>query len=349
MTYPLGKLSIDNFFMKEYIDSVKSLLDRQSTIPPLKELYLFSWENLPRGDIDRLLRFLVDDLDIRWATDAKILIFDFYKTICIFKDENSVEIKIDAKKEKATLKISDGRTHDLKVKEENGKLNIYKEFFFDGTGNIPFNNVATSSNSIIFRQTTPDNLVYLTPTFEFYMNGNAKVIIPFQYIDFWDLPQFYEGSENLKLLREALDEEVTFFRVIDGFNLFLHFFILLTKYYELLKREEWNEKLIIKYRLENCWRSILFFDSKTFTEHIEKYGIPVSQKDVIVIPDTLSGDNWFIKSFDYIIEPDALTDFVSIAMSLGFHLGSFVRAIAKDLVQYSKKSQEFRESESDIL
>ncbi|MCK4734290.1 MAG: ATP-binding protein, partial [Methanophagales archaeon] len=78
MTYPLGKLLIDNFLRKEYIDSVKSLLDRQSTIPSLNE------------------------------------------------------------------------------------------FFGDGTGNIPFNNVATSSNSIIFRQTTPDNLVYLTPTFEFY-------------------------------------------------------------------------------------------------------------------------------------------------------------------------------------
>jgi hypothetical protein len=223
------------------------------------------------------------------------------------------------------------------------------EFFGDGTGNIPFNNVATSSNSIIFRQTTPDNLVYLTPTFEFYMNGNAKVVIPFQYIDFRDLPPFYEGSENLKLLREALDEEVTFFRVIDGFNLFLHFLIILSKYHELLKREEWNDKLIIKYRLEECWKSILFFDSNHFIKHIEKYGIPISQKDVIVIPDKLSGDNWFINSFDHIIEPDALTDFVSIAMSLGFHLGSFVRAIAKDLVQYSKKSQEFRESESDIL
>ena len=181
------------------------------------------------------------------------------------------------------------------------------------------------------------------------MNGNAKVVIPFQYIDFWDLPRFYEGSENLKLLREALDEEVTFFRVIDGFNIFLYFLIILSKYHELLKREEWNDKLIIKYRLEECWKSILFFDSNHFIKHIEKYGIPISQKDVIVIPDKLSGDNWFINSFDHIIAPDVLTDFVSIAMSLGVHLESFVRAIAKDLVQYSKKLQEFRESESDIL
>lgn len=75
MTYPLGKLSIDKFLRKEYIDSVKSLLDRQSTVTLLKE-------------------------------------------------------------------------------------------FGEATGNIPFNNVATSSNSIIFRQTTPDSLKDLTLTFE---------------------------------------------------------------------------------------------------------------------------------------------------------------------------------------
>jgi hypothetical protein len=259
MTYPLGKLLIDNFSMIKYIDSIKTLLDRQSTDIP-----------------------------------------------------------------------------------------IFSKEFGEATGNIPFNNVATSPTSIIFRQTRPYNLKDLTLTFEWFVNGNAKVIIPFQYVDLENLSQVYDNSTNHKSLRESLGEEVTYFRIIDGYKLFLVFLLILTKYYELLKREEWNEKLIIKYRLENCWRSILFFDSDHFIKHIEKYGIPVSQKDVIVIPDKLSGDNWFIKSFDDIDEV-IFTDFVNIAMSWGFHLGSVVRAIAKDLAQYSKKSQEFRESELDIL
>ncbi|MGB3457898.1 MAG: carboxypeptidase-like regulatory domain-containing protein [Halobacteriota archaeon] len=88
--------------------------------------YLFSWANVPGDDSDRLLRFLVDDLDIDWAENAEIHKSDDGKTIRIFKDENSAEIKIDEEKEKATLKISDGRTHDLKVKSENGKLKLYK-------------------------------------------------------------------------------------------------------------------------------------------------------------------------------------------------------------------------------
>lgn len=257
MTYPLGKLLIDNFSRKQYIDSVRSLLDRQST---------------------------------------------------------------------ATL---------------------FKEFG-EATGNIPFNNVATTFNSIIFRQTKPDSLKDLTLTFEWFVNGNAKVIIPFQYLDLEILSQVYENSTNHKSLRESLGEEVAYFRIIDGFNLFLTFILILTKYYELLKREEWNEKLIIRYRLENCWRSILFFDSKAFTEHTEKYGSPVSQKDVIVIPDTLYGNKWFTIPFDKFNEVLSY-DFVEIAMSLGFHQESFVGAIAKDLVQYSKRLQEFREFKSNIL
>ncbi len=88
--------------------------------------YLFSWENVPGDDSDRLLRFLVDDLDIDWAENAEIHKSDDGKTIRIFKDENSAEIKIDEVQEKATLKISDGITHDLKVKSENGKLKLYK-------------------------------------------------------------------------------------------------------------------------------------------------------------------------------------------------------------------------------
>ena len=89
--------------------------------------YLFSWEDVPRGDVDGLLRFLVDDLDIDWAENAEIHKSDDDKTIRIVKDENSAEIKIDEEKEKATLKISDDRSHGLKVKKENGKLNIYNK------------------------------------------------------------------------------------------------------------------------------------------------------------------------------------------------------------------------------
>ena len=86
---------------------------------------LFSWDSVP-GDDDEKMEFLMADFDIGWAENSEILKSDDGKTISIFKAEKSAEIIIDEKKEKATLKITDGIIHELKVKKENGKLNIYK-------------------------------------------------------------------------------------------------------------------------------------------------------------------------------------------------------------------------------
>jgi len=91
-----------------------------------KDRYLFSWDNVPGNDSDIFPKFLRNDLDIDWTQNAEISKSDNDKTIRIVKDESSAEIVIDEKKEKATLKISDGRTSSLKVKKEGGKLNIYK-------------------------------------------------------------------------------------------------------------------------------------------------------------------------------------------------------------------------------
>ena len=90
--------------------------------------YLFNWDKVPGNDSERLLRYLMTAHDIGWAENAEIRKSDDGKTIYISKDENSAEIVIDEDKEKATLKIRDGRTYDLKVKKENGKLNIYDAY-----------------------------------------------------------------------------------------------------------------------------------------------------------------------------------------------------------------------------
>ncbi len=90
---------------------------------------LFSWGNVPGNDSERLRRFLIYSLNISWAKNAEITKSRGGKTIRIVKDKNSAEIIIDANKDKATLKIIDGKTYYLKVKEENGKLNIYEDIF----------------------------------------------------------------------------------------------------------------------------------------------------------------------------------------------------------------------------
>jgi len=89
------------------------------------EVYLFNWDNVPGNDSDRLLMLLKNHFNIEWVENAETRKSDDGKNIRIFKGENSVEIMLDEKEEKPTLKISDGRTYDLMVKKENGKLNLW--------------------------------------------------------------------------------------------------------------------------------------------------------------------------------------------------------------------------------
>ena len=96
------------------------------TEPSLKDQsYLFSWDDVPGNDSKKLLKYLQTDHNINWTKSAEISKSDDGKVIYIVKDENSAEIMIDEEKEKATLKISNGETHNLKVKKEDYKLNIY--------------------------------------------------------------------------------------------------------------------------------------------------------------------------------------------------------------------------------
>ena len=91
---------------------------------------LFNWDDVPGNDSVRLIRFLKDDLGIEWAEIVEIIKSDNGKTIYISEshhDGKSVQIVIDEEERKATLTTSNCITHDLKVKKENGKLNIYFE------------------------------------------------------------------------------------------------------------------------------------------------------------------------------------------------------------------------------
>lgn len=89
--------------------------------------YLFSWDDVPGKDNERLIRYLGNNFSIDQAENIEIRKSDDRKTIYIHNDDESTKIMIDEKEEKATLKTSDHETLHLKVKKEDGELNIYEE------------------------------------------------------------------------------------------------------------------------------------------------------------------------------------------------------------------------------
>ncbi len=86
--------------------------------------YLFSWDEIPGNDNERLIEFLTQNLNIDWAKTAKIEKAND-KIIKVSYESKSLSLKLDDEKTKVNIEIDDGRTEKLIAKTENGKLNIF--------------------------------------------------------------------------------------------------------------------------------------------------------------------------------------------------------------------------------
>jgi hypothetical protein len=97
-----------------------------SIVELIGEECLFTWEDVPGNDNERLLSYLGEGLALDWAEgnetkpskpeDGKIR---------IEKDKDWAEIALNTEEETATLTTSDGKHRVLKVKQENEKRRIY--------------------------------------------------------------------------------------------------------------------------------------------------------------------------------------------------------------------------------
>jgi hypothetical protein len=106
------------------------------------EGFLFSWSKVPGSDSKRLRKFLMDDFDVSWVENADINKTDDGKTIFVSAGKNSVEItlnvNVNAKKDKITFKIEDRRTDDFTVRRKDGERNIYKRGIMQDTTLLAF-------------------------------------------------------------------------------------------------------------------------------------------------------------------------------------------------------------------
>jgi hypothetical protein len=97
-----------------------------SVVFPIREEYLFTWEDVPGSGNEDLLRYLREGLALDWVEGAKISKPDDGPMIRIEKDEDWVEIVLDEGDKTATLTTSDDKRGLLKVTEENGKRKLYR-------------------------------------------------------------------------------------------------------------------------------------------------------------------------------------------------------------------------------
>lgn len=87
----------------------------------------FCWDNVSEKDNDELKNFLRKEFDIDQVKKEGITKSNDDMTIYISTDKNSAEIRMDDYKKNATLKIRDGKTHNLKVKKVDNKQYLYSQ------------------------------------------------------------------------------------------------------------------------------------------------------------------------------------------------------------------------------
>ena len=117
---------MDNEYLR-FPALIRALFDKMSDDLGLRKRHLFIWDNVPGSNSEMLLWYLVKEHDVGWAEGAEIHKLDDGKTIRIFKDEHSAELMIDEGDEKVTLKLSDGKTYDMEVKQKNGNRYIHRK------------------------------------------------------------------------------------------------------------------------------------------------------------------------------------------------------------------------------
>jgi len=91
-----------------------------------RDQYLFTWPGLSEQDKERLFTYLWDDFGLDWVEGAEISQSNG-NMLKISNDEDSVEIVLDKGGKKAILGRSGIPFHVLRVREENDKLNIYRD------------------------------------------------------------------------------------------------------------------------------------------------------------------------------------------------------------------------------
>jgi hypothetical protein len=111
------------------VTSFSSIYTHNKNDKPISEkkyLYLFSWDNVPGNESQRLISYLKNDQDIGWVDNAQIVKINNNETIRVFTSENSLELTIGNNESTILLIIDSVPLCYLQIKKENSNICVYK-------------------------------------------------------------------------------------------------------------------------------------------------------------------------------------------------------------------------------
>jgi len=117
----------NNFKLKKLSPEIAGFLMNMAKDAP--ETYLFSWDEIPGKDDERLLEFLKQNFDGNWEM-AKIK-KTHNNTIIVSNEISSLSLKLNNEKTNVNLTINGVRAYEFNVKMEMDKLNLYVEILYE--------------------------------------------------------------------------------------------------------------------------------------------------------------------------------------------------------------------------
>ncbi|NJD77768.1 MAG: hypothetical protein FIB08_11850 [Candidatus Methanoperedens sp.] len=88
---------------------------------------MYVWDEVPGNGSESLVKLLTDNYGISWSTDRKIEKRDDGNRIDISIQNRNISFALIDDKTRALMEIDNVRTEQFKVKQENGRINIYSD------------------------------------------------------------------------------------------------------------------------------------------------------------------------------------------------------------------------------
>ncbi len=156
----------------------------------IKGQYLFNWDEIPGDDDERLKYFLNQYFKSEWIKRANFEKIDDGTTIRLSVGKKSLLLRLNEKKTKVNLEIDDGRTYELAMKIENGKLNVYVGHDYTQTLEIWADSIRSQENE--------NERVRTMAEYMYRALGNINSLTLYVF-------EKYAGFQDQKMAEEYLD------------------------------------------------------------------------------------------------------------------------------------------------
>lgn len=202
------------------------------------------------------------------------------------------------------------------------------------TSNIDVSFFQASSGSYILRPNQAQiNPQLVSIVIEIFENRSCKILIPIEEIT---TAPVCENEHLDKILKEM---DLNSIRIIDGYNFTIRFLTIVEQYLSLLDQDNGQFRLGTRMKLTGLWNKALYIDDERYLAYVKKFGLPLSLKDEIEIPE-FNGT----RRLEYEIKPPAFALLRYVYEALGVppqeipdffnNFGNFINSL-----QNQKKSE----------